>query len=54
VDGINIKLMKCGGIREAIRMISTARTHGLKIMIGWLSNFGIMLTNLNYRLFIKL
>lgn len=34
VDGINIKLMKCGGIREAIRMIHTARAHGLKIMIG--------------------
>jgi L-alanine-DL-glutamate epimerase-like enolase superfamily enzyme len=34
VDGINIKLMKCGGIREAIRMIHVARAHGLKIMIG--------------------
>lgn len=34
VDGINIKLMKCGGIREALRMISTARAHGLKIMVG--------------------
>lgn len=34
VDGINIKLMKCGGIREAIRMIHIARAHGLKIMIG--------------------
>lgn len=34
VDGINIKLMKCGGVREAIRMIHTARAHGLKIMIG--------------------
>ncbi len=34
VDGINIKLMKCGGIREALRMIYTARAHGLKIMIG--------------------
>ena len=34
VDGINIKLMKCGGIREAIRMIHTARAHDLKIMIG--------------------
>lgn len=34
VDGINIKLMKCGGIREAIRMIYTARVHNLKIMIG--------------------
>ena len=34
VDGINIKLMKCGGIREAIRMIHTARAHDLKIMLG--------------------
>lgn len=34
VDGINIKLMKCGGIREALRMISTARAHDLRIMIG--------------------
>ncbi len=34
VDGINIKLMKCGGIREAMRMIYTARAHGLQIMIG--------------------
>ncbi len=33
-DGINIKLMKCGGIREALRMIYTARAHGLKTMIG--------------------
>ncbi|GIL19726.1 MAG: dipeptide epimerase [Candidatus Jettenia caeni] len=34
VDGINIKLMKCGGIREALRMIHTARAHNLKVMIG--------------------
>ncbi|MCF6156372.1 MAG: dipeptide epimerase [Candidatus Brocadia sp.] len=34
VDGINIKLMKCGGIREAIRMIYTARAHNLEIMLG--------------------
>ena len=34
VDGINIKLMKCGGIREALRMVHTARAHNLKIMIG--------------------
>ncbi|HVP36942.1 MAG TPA: dipeptide epimerase [Terriglobales bacterium] len=34
VDGINIKLMKCGGIREALRMIHTARACNLKIMIG--------------------
>lgn len=34
VDGINIKLMKCGGIREALRMIHTARALDLKTMIG--------------------
>lgn len=33
-DGINIKLMKCTGIREAIRMIHTAKACGLKIMVG--------------------
>ncbi|MDC0358563.1 dipeptide epimerase, partial [Oligoflexia bacterium] len=36
--GINIKLMKCGGIREAIRMITLARHHNLKIMLGCFSN----------------
>ncbi len=25
VDGINIKLAKCGGLREALRMIAVAR-----------------------------
>jgi L-alanine-DL-glutamate epimerase-like enolase superfamily enzyme len=34
VDGINIKLMKCGGIREALKMIHAARACDLKIMIG--------------------
>jgi L-alanine-DL-glutamate epimerase-like enolase superfamily enzyme len=33
-DGINIKLMKCGGIREGLRMIHAARAHGLRIMLG--------------------
>ncbi len=32
--GINIKLMKCGGIREARRMIALARSLGLKVMLG--------------------
>ena len=32
--GINIKLMKSGGSREAWRMIQLARAHGLKIMLG--------------------
>ena len=33
-DGINIKLMKSGGIQEALRMIWMARSLGLKIMLG--------------------
>jgi L-alanine-DL-glutamate epimerase-like enolase superfamily enzyme len=33
-DGINIKLMKAGGLQEAIRMIHVARALGLKIMLG--------------------
>ncbi len=33
-SGINIKLMKCGGINEAIDMINTARRFNLKIMLG--------------------
>lgn len=34
VDGINIKLAKCGGPREALRMIHTARACGLRVMMG--------------------
>ena len=34
VDGINIKLVKCGGLLEAIRIIHIARAHGLQVMIG--------------------
>jgi L-Ala-D/L-Glu epimerase / N-acetyl-D-glutamate racemase len=33
-DGINIKLSKCGGMREALRMIATARAHGMLVMAG--------------------
>ncbi len=32
--GINIKLMKCGGYRPALNMIRQAKAHGLKIMVG--------------------
>ena len=33
-SGINIKILKCGGLTEAIRMIHTARAHDLKVMLG--------------------
>ena len=34
VDGINIKLAKCGSLREAIRMIAIARAHHMMVMVG--------------------
>lgn len=33
-DGINLKLMKHGGLIEAARVAEVAREHGLKLMIG--------------------
>ena len=33
-NGINIKLMKCTGMREAIKMVHTARALGMKVMLG--------------------
>jgi L-Ala-D/L-Glu epimerase len=33
-SGINIKLMKCTGMREAWKMLTAARTMGLKVMVG--------------------
>lgn len=34
VDGVNLKLMKTGGLREMLRLIHAARAHGMKIMLG--------------------
>lgn len=33
-DGINVKLAKSGGLREAVRMIHAARALGLHVMLG--------------------
>jgi L-Ala-D/L-Glu epimerase len=33
-DGINVKLAKSGGVREAVRMIHAARALGLRVMVG--------------------
>lgn len=34
VDGVNIKFTKCGGLREAQRMITLARGLNLRVMLG--------------------
>jgi L-Ala-D/L-Glu epimerase len=41
VHGINIKLMKSGGLSEALRMVHTAQAHGLQIMFGCYSDSGL-------------
>lgn len=42
-DGVNLKLAKCGGPREALRAIHTARACGLEVMLGCMvqSSLGI-------------
>jgi len=41
VDGVNIKLMKCGGLTEALRLAATARAHDLRLMIGCMSESSV-------------
>ncbi|MGE5594186.1 MAG: dipeptide epimerase [Betaproteobacteria bacterium] len=43
-DGINVKLMKCGGITGALRMIRAARALGLKVMLGCMVETSISIT----------
>ncbi len=38
--GVNVKLMKCGGISEALKMIAAARENHLKVMLGSMSETG--------------
>lgn len=43
-DGINIKLMKCGGLSHALKMVHVARAHNLKIMIGCMIESSLAIT----------
>ncbi len=44
VDGINVKLVKCGGIRGGLEMIHTARALGMKIMLGCMVESAVLST----------
>jgi L-alanine-DL-glutamate epimerase-like enolase superfamily enzyme len=39
-DVANLKVMKCGGLREARRTIEAARAHGLEVMLGCMVESG--------------
>ncbi|MEZ5399031.1 MAG: dipeptide epimerase [Bryobacteraceae bacterium] len=43
-DGVNIKLDKCGGMLEGLRMIETARSLGLKTMLGCMISSSVAIT----------
>src|SRR5579862_8141534 len=44
VDGICIKLMKCGGLSHALKMIHTAKAHHLKVMLGCMIESSLSIT----------
>jgi L-Ala-D/L-Glu epimerase / N-acetyl-D-glutamate racemase len=43
-DGVNVKLMKCGGVLEAYRMIQIAKSLGMKTMLGCMIESSIGVT----------
>ncbi len=43
-SGINIKLMKCGGLNAAMKMINVARAFGMKVMIGCMTETSCAVT----------
>lgn len=43
-SGVNVKLMKCGGLRAAFNMMKTARALGMKVMIGCMTETSCAVT----------
>lgn len=43
-SGINIKLMKCTGMREAWKMLNYARAEGMKVMVGCMTETSCAVT----------
>lgn len=48
--GINIKLMKCGGLTPALRMISQARSHDMKVMVGCMTESSVGISAIGHLL----
>lgn len=44
VDGVNLKLAKCGSLAEAIRIIHVARAHQMRVMCGCMVESSIGIT----------
>ena len=44
VDGVNIKLMKCGGITGALKILEKCKTYGLSTMIGCMGESSISIS----------
>ncbi|MBY0504095.1 MAG: dipeptide epimerase [Bryobacteraceae bacterium] len=43
-DGVNVKVDKCGGLLEALRMIQIAKSLGLKTMLGCMVSSSVAIT----------
>jgi L-Ala-D/L-Glu epimerase len=43
-DGVNVKLDKCGGIQEALRMIHVTKALGMKTMLGCMVSSSVSVT----------
>lgn len=48
VDGINIKLAKCGGLSAARNMIQQARQLGMKVMLGCMVETSVAITAMSH------
>lgn len=44
-DGINIKLMKCGGLLEALAMIKLAKQFDMKLMVGCMTESSLAISS---------
>jgi L-alanine-DL-glutamate epimerase-like enolase superfamily enzyme len=42
--GVNVKLMKTGGLTEALRLVAVARAHGLQTMIGCMGESSVAIS----------